>query len=421
MNVALVTLARYFHLHIEASQRIITLYLLVAAIVLIPSGRMADLQSRRDVYLLGVFFFFFGSAVAGSAIHIDTLLLGRALQGLGYGMSMALVTVLATSPFPSNEKGRALGVLALLSCLGLAVGPTLGGAIAQFLSWRLIFWMNLPLCCFSFLMVLLIFPRDSAAEQAAQERFGWGLVQSLFRNQAFLILVINRFLFLASYGIMLLIIPMYLQNYKNLPPLETGLSMLAMTLAVVIGSMGFARAVDHQGYRIFHWSACALFLLGYLFFIGLFYFAWLPLLFVGLICAGLATGLYFVGGIRGALHELPPAHQGLGMAFFYASSLLGGALCVAFAAQILHVNTVLELQSWVLKIPVLQQFSPAQLRAVGSGIQAFSAQNWGGSVPPLLQPLLLDWFRRGLLMIGLMCVGFMGLATFLAGRIPDDP
>ncbi len=423
MNVALATLAHYFQLRIQMSQWIITIYLLFAAIFLIPSGRIADLNSRRDIYLVGVVCFFMGSWIAAVAGGVSILLLGRALQGVGYGMTMALIPVLATQYFPDQQKGRALGVVAILSCLGLAVGPTLGGTIAQFLSWRVIFWMNLPICFLSIMIILFICPQEKIVEKPAFEPLRWPLIKALLINRAYRILVLNRFLILASYGVMLLIVPLFLQNIANESPLKTGCIMLAMTAAVVIASTGFGHLVDKKGYRVFHFRACVLFFMAYLFFIATFYWESISLLLLGLVCAGLSIGFYFVGSVRGALQELPLVHQGLGMSIFYVSALLGGVVCVSLASQILHLNVDFEIHAWMLHMPQLHQYKFDDLQAVGTGIQSFNAQNWSAS-PTLslatLHLMLMGLFRRGLLIIAFLGAGLTFSATLLARSAYHD-
>ncbi len=422
MNLALVTLAHYFHLRIQVSQWIITIYLWAAALILIPSGRIADLSSRRDVYMCGVLSFFVGSLIAASASSIEILLLGRALQGAGYGMTMALITVLATMYFPEKDKGRALGGLAILSCLGLAIGPTLGGAITQFLSWRFIFWMNLPICFGSMVIVMMVCPREKVLKQDRSETLNVRLLKTLFARRAYLILVVNRFLMLGSYGIMLFIIPLYLQNNRGYSPLVTGYFMLGMTFAVVVSSTGFARWVDVRGYRLFHLSACVLFFIAYLFFILTFCTQSLFFLWLGLLAAGLATGFYFVGSVRGALQELPTLHQGLGMSFFYASSLLGGALCVAIASQILQVNASMTIAADLVKMPLLQSLNLSALHAVASGIQSFNVQGWVQGVLPLgaLHAFLMRVFTQGLLLIAIFGACLTGCAMMLAWKEYHD-
>ena len=422
MNVALVTLAHYFHLQINLSQWVITLYLLIAAVVLIPTGRIADLTSRRDIYLVGVACFFMGSLVAAMAGNIWILLLGRALQGLGYGMTMALITILATLYFPDEEKGRALGVLAILSCFGLAVGPTLGGAIAQFWSWRIIFWMNLPICFLSIAIVLSVCPREKISPAGVINILDWPVIKDLFSSRAYFILVINRFLCLAAYGMILLMVPLYLQNLKNFLPLKTGCVMLGMTLFVIIGSTGFTHWLNKVGYRVFHLSACALFFIAYLLLIIAFAGQGLLFLILGLMCAGLATGLYFIGSIRGALKELPSVHQGLGMGIFYASALLGGAICVSIASHILYLNACFGVRAWALQYPIFTVLSQAKLSVVASGMQSFYQQNWGLLDIPVvhLHLMLMGLFQRGLIIIAVFGAGLTFLATLLAWSLYRD-
>jgi hypothetical protein len=126
--------------------------------------------------------------------------------------------------------------------------------------------------------------------------------------------------------------------------------------------------------------------------------------------------------VRGALQELPTLHQGLGMSFFYASSLLGGALCVAIASQILQVNASMTIAADLVKMPLLQSLNLSALHAVASGIQSFNVQGWVQGVLPLgaLHAFLMRVFTQGLLLIAIFGACLTGCAMMLAWKEYHD-
>src|SRR5205807_4680467 len=86
-----------------------------------------------------------GSAICGASVSLGMLIAARALQGLGGALIMAISPAMLTSAFPPQERGRALGMNAVIVALGVSVGPTLGGIITEHFTWRWIFYVNVPI------------------------------------------------------------------------------------------------------------------------------------------------------------------------------------------------------------------------------------------------------------------------------------
>ncbi len=145
VNISLPTIARYFGVPLNgAIEWVIIAYLVVIAGVLLTTGRLADMIGRKPSWITGLIIFTTGSAICGASVSLGMLIAARALQGLGGAFIMAVSPAMLTNAFPANERGRALGMNALIVALGVSVGPTLGGLITESFTWRWIFYVNVP-------------------------------------------------------------------------------------------------------------------------------------------------------------------------------------------------------------------------------------------------------------------------------------
>ena len=127
VNISLPTIASYFGVPLGgAVEWVVIAYLVVIAGVLLTAGRLADMVGRKVLWATGLAIFTAGSAICGASISLGMLIAARALQGLGGALIMAVSPAMLTSAFPANERGRALGMNAVIVALGVSVGPTLG-------------------------------------------------------------------------------------------------------------------------------------------------------------------------------------------------------------------------------------------------------------------------------------------------------
>src|ERR1700724_466061 len=147
VNIGLPSIARTFHVGISgATGWIIIGYLVVIAALLLTLGRLADMIGRKPIFLTGLVVFILGSALSGLAPSLLLLILARLFQGIGGALIFSVNVAMITSTFSSHERGLALGLNMAVVSLGVAAGPTFGGVITQFLSWRWIFYVNVPIC-----------------------------------------------------------------------------------------------------------------------------------------------------------------------------------------------------------------------------------------------------------------------------------
>ncbi|WP_278235788.1 MDR family MFS transporter [Isoptericola sp. AK164] len=129
-------------------------YLLAQAVSTPLAGRLSDIVGRKRAILAGVGLFFLGSVLCGAAWSMGALVAGRVLQGLGAGAVMPVSQTIAADIYTLEERARTQGYLASVWAISSVVGPTLGGVFSEFLSWRWIFWINVPLCLLAAWMLI---------------------------------------------------------------------------------------------------------------------------------------------------------------------------------------------------------------------------------------------------------------------------
>lgn len=157
VNISLPTIAQYFGVPLNgAVEWVIIAYLVVVAGVLLTIGRLADMIGHKPIWVAGLIIFTSGSALSGAALSLGMLIASRALQGFGGALLMAISPAMLTGAFPSSERGRALGLNAVIVALGTSAGPTLGGIITTHLSWRWIFYVNVPIGIIGVIITLLV-------------------------------------------------------------------------------------------------------------------------------------------------------------------------------------------------------------------------------------------------------------------------
>ena len=145
INVSLPTLVRSLNTEFAVVQWVVLGYLLTVTTTMLGIGRLADIVGKKSIYMLGFIVFTVGSALCGLALSVYWLIAFRVVQALGAAMVMALGAAILTEAFPPEERGRAMGIIGAIVSVGIVVGPALGGVIIGALSWRWIFYVNLPI------------------------------------------------------------------------------------------------------------------------------------------------------------------------------------------------------------------------------------------------------------------------------------
>lgn len=139
--VLLPTLTQSFSATVSDVQWVVLAYLMSVTVTIVSAGRLGDLFGHRPVLIFGLLFFMAASVLCAMAEHLGVLIAGRAVQGLGGAILIALPMSLARDLVPAKRLGTAMGLLGTTSAVGTALGPSLGGVLLAWGDWRMAFWL----------------------------------------------------------------------------------------------------------------------------------------------------------------------------------------------------------------------------------------------------------------------------------------
>ncbi|BDB58872.1 hypothetical protein RDE2_06660 [Rhodococcus sp. RDE2] len=161
-------------------------YLLTQAVLVPVYGKLSDVFGRTPLLLFGIGVFAAGSVLCALAWSMPALIAFRAVQGLGAGAVLPMAQTIAGDIYTVAERAKAQGYLASVWGMSAVVGPAVGGIFADFLSWRWIFWVNLPLCALAAWVLVRNFREEKPA--GPRPRVDWAGAATLAAGAALLIL-----------------------------------------------------------------------------------------------------------------------------------------------------------------------------------------------------------------------------------------
>jgi EmrB/QacA subfamily drug resistance transporter len=145
VNIAVPAIMHDFNTNTQGVQWVLTIYLLALGVVTPLSGWLGDRYGYKRVYMLALVIFTVGSALSGLSWSIASLTAARVIQAVGGGLIMPVTTAMVYSIVPRDRLGTAMGFYGLTLLFAPAVGPTLGGYLVQYVNWRLVFTINIPI------------------------------------------------------------------------------------------------------------------------------------------------------------------------------------------------------------------------------------------------------------------------------------
>ena len=362
-------------------QWMLNAYLLAVTVLVVTLGRFGDVFGRKRVFLAGLAAFTGGSVLAAVAGDPVVLILGRVIQGGGGAALLGLSLAIVSDAFGDEERPRALGIWAGVSALALGLGPLLGGALLTSLSWRWIFWINLPFAVLGF-VITLIATRESRDETAGHridvpglitfsggltaivlaliEGKGWGwsspatvglfaagvallvafwfvehrvaqpIVEfPLFRNRPYFGANAAAFALVSCYWATMFLQPQYLQNILDHTPLEAGLLILPVTAPMIVISPSSGRLIARFGARNLMTFGMALAVVGVFLQTRITASTGYGLLFVAYLVLGIAIGLVYAPMSTAAMAAMPREKAGIAAGVLAMNRILAASLGLA--------------------------------------------------------------------------------------------
>jgi EmrB/QacA subfamily drug resistance transporter len=158
VNVAIPSIIDSLHASLDQILWVLNSYVLVYAVLLITAGRLGDMVGPKKLFIAGIILFTLASAACGLAQNPNQLILFRVIQGIGGALLTPQTLSLITSIFPPEKRGAAFGVWGAVGGLAAVAGPTLGGFLTTYFSWRAIFYVNVPIGIVAVILAFLLLP-----------------------------------------------------------------------------------------------------------------------------------------------------------------------------------------------------------------------------------------------------------------------
>jgi EmrB/QacA subfamily drug resistance transporter len=207
VNVALPAIATGIHASLDQILWVVNVYILAFAVLLITFGRLGDMVGAKTLFIAGMAIFVVSSAACGLANTPAVLIAFRILEGIGGAMLLPQTLSLITQMFPPEARGQAVGVWGAVAGLSIVCGPLIGGVLTTNVSWRAIFFLNVPIGLLAILLAALVVPRLRTLHRhrldiggvllvglglaalvfglVEGERYNWGRISSLLKFDVF--------------------------------------------------------------------------------------------------------------------------------------------------------------------------------------------------------------------------------------------
>jgi EmrB/QacA subfamily drug resistance transporter len=301
VNVAIPAIRTDLNATPSQLQWVVDVYTLVLASLLILAGATGDRFGRRRVFQIGLATFAIGSLLCSLSSSIELLIAARLVQGIGGSMMNPVALSLISQVFTGRvERARALGIWGAVVGISMALGPTVGGLLIEYVGWRAVFWINLPICALAIVLTMIFVPESKSATmrnidpigQALAVVFLFGVVFALiegpsqgwtkplvvgiaisgavafvgflayesrrddpfidlrfFRSIPFASAVLTAISAFSAWGAFLFIMSLYLQAERHFSAMQTGLIYLPIAVGALVFSPLSGRLVGRHGAR----------------------------------------------------------------------------------------------------------------------------------------------------------------------------
>ena len=421
VNIAIPALSRDLRASFQVVQWIPIIYLLIQAVTLISFGRLSDLHGRKSFFLFGISLFTFASFLSTFVTTDIELVIFRAIQGIGSSFISSNAPSMITDIFPREETGKALGINVATIYLGLVTGPVLGGLIVQFSTWRLIFFINIPIGIV--LVIIGWFKLHKVNPGIKEERFdlrgtllfgaflatlllaltianlvGWDSIQvillfiisissiilfiylesktryPLFKLSLFRV---NRIFSFANFAALLnytavsgvsFLLSIYLQSILGISPAITALYLLPTTITMAMIAPLSGRLSDKVGTRILTTLGMIIMAIGFIILSVVLQF--LPLIYIIItqFIVGAGIGLFSSPNNSAIMNAVEPRDHGIAAGTLSTMRVVGQSTSVALLSVILTLFIPLSLLNPILSNPTVIT-DPTAIQEFTTGMQ----------------------------------------------------
>lgn len=386
-NLALPAISLDLHTNLSTAQWIINGSLIACATLTATAGRFGDLFGHRKIYLMGSAVFLLSSLAVGASQNGLSIILARVFQGFSIALCFPMIYVLNFKSFPKNKHGIALGILTTVVGFAQAVGPSFGGILIQYLSWRWIFFVNIPIVLISCWIILLKYKEDSYQKStidyigitflssalfcliyALNQAHIWGLDSllfisililslilfsifiliekntqnpiihlELFKNKNFVLINVIRGIFNYCFFVILFFMGLFLQNILGMPALKAGFYLLFMSVVFGVVAPFYGKLIDRVGIKLPINLAAVFFIIAFIFFVNLNNDVKSYILIPALFFLGVSNGAILPSSSLGVMSSLPAEKVGMGTGCFFTIMFVSSSLGVAISGIILAV------------------------------------------------------------------------------------
>lgn len=396
VSVALPVMQRDLSVSQSGLQWIVNAYVLALASTVALGGKLGDSLGRVRAFISGIVLFAIASTICGFAPNQLVLISARAFQGIAAGLMIPASAAIVVDSFDIHERGKAMAIYVGVAQGFLAIGPLLGGALTEYLSWRWVFWINIPVGIVAIVLTYFSKPLQTITEKQPinisyalmlilglvglvfgiqqGHTFGWtspltlGLISGglvllvlfaymqtkgekpliqfkLFNDPAFTADTILLFCIQFSMISIIVFGAIYLQDILRFSPLEAGFALMPIIISVVIMSQVSGRLLDRVGVRIPALFGTALIAIGFLgqapFLAGAEFLWILP----GMILLGLGIGLVMVATNTDALNRAPSQYRAQASGVVQTIRQMGATIGLASIGGLVTTMLAWETQS----------------------------------------------------------------------------
>jgi EmrB/QacA subfamily drug resistance transporter len=379
LSVAIPQIERDLHTSLTDAQWVINGYALVFGVLIVTGGRLADLFGRKRVFMIGTAIFASFSLIAGLMPNVTGLIFCRGAMGIGGALMWPAILGMIYALLPADKAGLAGGLLLGVAGLGNAVGPLLGGVLTSALSWRWIFFLNLPIAAFAVYVtwrhvqesrgdstvhgmdyrgiavltigvIAILFALDEGTDSGFAQveiiaLFVIGLAallaflplegrrgeralvpRDVLQNQVFAAASLAVLLMSAIFFAALLYLPQFMEKTLGYSALGSGVGLLPMMTVFAAVSFVAGGLYDRLGARAVVLSGAVALVIGMLLLSLLDASSTYGVLIPGMIVLGIGVGLFYSSITTTAVTALDPARASLAGGIIYMCQIAGGAV-----------------------------------------------------------------------------------------------